>query len=79
MGYDSRMKVRECLALIRAEPATVKYETRLRALQALLNADKLHHLTDREQRELDKSIKWGEITPKGFQRLPIDEDPITGY
>ena len=73
------MKVTDCLALIDAEYPAVTNETRLRAFQAIINADKLHLITDRQRREASKHIKWGELTPKGYLRLPIDEDPQTGH
>lgn len=69
------MKVADCLALIDAEYPAVKLEIRLRAFQAIINADKLHLLTDRQRREVSKRIKWGFILPKGYSRLPIDESP----
>lgn len=65
------MKVADCLALIDAEYHAVTNETRLRAFQAIINADKLHLLTDRQRREVSKRIKWGELTSKGYLRLPI--------
>ena len=79
LRVNSNMKLRDCLALIDAEYPAVTIETRLRAFQAIINADKLHLLTDRQRREVSKHIKWGELSPKGFIRLPIDEDPQTGY
>lgn len=65
------MKVRDVLALLRAEK--VPYERRVRALQALLNANKTHHLTEAELRALQKSIKWGEVIPPHIERLPLGE------
>lgn len=65
------MKVRDVLALLHAEK--VSYERRVRALQALLNANKLHHLTEAELQSLQKSIKWGGVTPPHIERLPIGE------
>lgn len=65
------MKVRDCLALIRDETLYIESENRVRAYQAMVNADKLHHLTDREQRELTKLTQWGLVLPKGYERLPI--------
>ena len=66
------MKVRECLALIRDENLHIESETKVRAYQAMVNADKLHHLTDKERRDLAKLIKWGVVQPKGYIRLPIE-------
>lgn len=63
------MKVRDCLMLIRAEHGVIPYPERLRAWQALVNADKLHLLTDRERRKADKLLKQGLILPKGYSRL----------
>ena len=40
----------------------------------MANADKLHHLTDKERRDLAKLIKWGVVQPEGFLRLPIDSE-----
>lgn len=65
------MKVADCLALIDPEYPAVTLEIRLRAFQAIINADKLHLLTDRQHREVSKRIKWGELTPKVCLRLPI--------
>ena len=47
-------------------------KVKVRAYQAMVNADKLHHLTDKEHRDLAKLIKWGLVQPKGYERLPID-------
>ncbi len=65
------MKVRDVLALLRADK--VPYERRVRALQALLNANKTHHLTESELKALAKHVKWGEITPPHIDRLPLGE------
>lgn len=66
------MKVRECLALIRDENLHIESEMKVRAYQAMVNADKLHHLTDKERRDLAKLIKWGQVLQKGSARLPLD-------
>ena len=66
------MKVRECIALIRDENLHLESEMKVRAYQAMVNADKLHHLTDKERRDLAKLIKWGVVQPKGYIRLPIE-------
>ena len=66
------MKVRECIALIRDENLHIESEMKVRAYQAMVNADKLHHLTDKERRDLAKLIKWGVVQPKGYIRLPIE-------
>lgn len=73
------MKVRDCLALIQDETLWLEAPEKVRAFQAMVNADKQHHLTDKERRDLAKLIKWGQVQPKGHSRLPIDEDPQTGY
>lgn len=68
------MKVRDCLALIAADYPAVTLENRLRAYQAIINVDKLHLLTDRQRHEVSKRIKCGELTPKGYMRLLIEEN-----
>ena len=73
------MKVRDCLALIRDETLHIESDNKVRAFQAMVNADKLHHLNEKDHRNLAKLIKWGIVQPKGHSRLPIDEDPQTGY
>lgn len=67
------MKVKDCLALIRDKTVWFEAEEKLRAYQAIVNADKAHHLTVKERRDLAKLIKWGLISPKGYLRLPIDD------
>lgn len=66
------MKVRDYLALIRDETLSRESEDKVRAYQAMVNADKLHYLTDRERRELTKLTNWGLVQLKGYERLPID-------
>ena len=68
------MKVRDCLALIRDKTIWFEAEEKVRAYQAIVNADKVHHLTDKERRNLAKLIKWGQVQHKGYSRLPIDFD-----
>lgn len=69
------MKVRDCLALLRPQFAEVDANERIRAMQALINAEKLHLLTEKERRMIDQYIKWGHITPKGYARLPLIDEP----
>ena len=73
------MKVRDCLALIQDETVWLDTPDKVRAFQAMVNADKLHHLNEKDHRNLAKLIKWGIVQPKGHSRLPIDEDPQTRY
>lgn len=42
-------------------------------MQALVNADKLHHLTARERRDIDRYTRWGLITVPWVERLPLDD------
>jgi hypothetical protein len=51
------------------EHGVIPYLERLLAWQALVNADKLHLLSDRERRKADKLLKQGLILPKGYSRL----------
>lgn len=67
------MKVRDCLALIRDETLWIEAPEKVRAYQAMVSADKVHHLTDKERKGLAKLIKWGVVQPKGHSRLPLDE------
>lgn len=73
------MKVRDCLALIQDETLWIEAPEKVRAFQAMVNADKQHHFNEKDRRNLAKLIKWGQVQPKGYSRLPIDEDPQTGY
>lgn len=73
------MKVRDCLALIQDETVWLEAPEKVRAFQAMVNAEKQHHLNDKDRRNLAKLIKWGQVQPKGYSRLPIDVDPQTGY
>lgn len=65
------MTVKDCLALIRDETLHIESENKVRAYQAVVNADKHHHLTDKERTDLAKLIKWGHVLPKGHERLPL--------
>lgn len=67
------MKVRDCLALIQDENLWIESPDKVRAFQAIINADKQHLLTEKDKRMMGKLLKWGLVMPKGFQRLPIDE------
>lgn len=66
------MKVKDCLALIRDETLWIEAPEKVRAYQAMINAEKLHLLNDKESRDAAKLIKWGLALPKGHQRLPLD-------
>ena len=66
------MKVRDCLALIQDDSLWIEAPDKVRAFQALINADKLHLLTEKDNRTMSKLIKWGHLTPKGYQRLQLD-------
>lgn len=68
------MKVRDCLALIQDENLWIESPDKVRAFQAIINADKLHLLTDKEKRQMSKLLKWGLVLPKGSQRLPLGDD-----
>lgn len=66
------MKVRDCLALIRDETVWIDASEKVRAFQAMVNADKLHHLNEKDRRNLAKLIKWGIVQPMGHERLHIE-------
>jgi hypothetical protein len=60
------MKVRDCLALIQDENLWIESPDKVRAFQAIINANKLHLLSDKDKRMMEKLMKWGHLTPQGL-------------